>query len=200
MIDLFGWVAAAIGIAMNVPQLVRILRVRTSAGVSLRLWQVQASTTGAWMVHGFIVGKMQMQWPNMLMAAFGLLVVVFVLRDRRQAMVPQLLLTFGMWALLVSVEVFLGAVVFGFVVAVPQVLGQAAQLREMITAPDLSGVSSGFLAIMLVVQAMWFTFGIWTVDWSLIIAAGATASLALLNLTVYTVRWLRARSAVTLAV
>lgn len=200
MIDVFGWVAATIGIAMNIPQLVRILRVRTSAGVSLRLWQVQAATTASWMVHGFIVGKMQMQWPNMMMAAFGLLVVVFVLRDRRQAILPQLLLTAGAWALLVSVEVFLGSVVFGFVVAVPQVYGQAAQLREMVKAPDLSGVSSGFLAIMLLVQSMWFTFGVWTVDWSLIIAAGATAALALLNLLVYLVRWARSRSDITLAV
>lgn len=199
MIDVFGWVAASIGIAANLPQLIRILRVRTSAGVSLRLWQIQAATTGSWMVHGFIVQKAQMQWPNMLMAGFGLLIVVFILRDRRQRLAPQLLLTLAMWASLVSIEVFLGAVVFGFVVSVPQVWGQAAQLREMITAPDLSGVSAGFLGIMLVVQSMWFVFGIWTTDWALIIAAGATAALCLVNLSVYLVRWTRARARIAAA-
>lgn len=200
MIEIFGWVAAAIGVASNLPQLIRILRARTSAGVSLRLWQISAATTGAWMVHGFLVQKGQMQWPNLLMSVLALVIVVFILRDRKQAIAPQLLLPVVLAASLTGVELLFGAMAFGFVIAVPQLYGQLTQLREMVTAPDLSGVSVGYLAIMLLVQVMWFVFGLFTFDWALIICAGAMSAVCSVNLGVYVVRHLRARSRVALAV
>lgn len=200
MIEIFGWVAAAIGVASNLPQLIRILRARTSAGVSLRLWQISAATTGAWMVHGFLVQKGQMQWPNLLMSVLALVIVVFILRDRKQAIAPQLLLPVVLAASLTGVELLFGAMAFGFVIAVPQLYGQLTQLREMVTAPDLSGVSVGYLAIMLLVQVMWFVFGLFTFDWALIICAGAMSVVCSVNLGVYVVRHRRARGRVALAV
>lgn len=200
MIEIFGWVAAAIGVASNLPQLIRILRAKTSAGVSLRLWQISAATTGAWMVHGFLVQKGQMQWPNLLMSVLALVIVVFILRDRKQAIAPQLLLPVVLAASLTGVELLFGAMAFGFVIAVPQLYGQLTQLREMVTAPDLSGVSVGYLAIMLLVQVMWFVFGLFTFDWALIICAGAMSVVCSVNLGVYVVRHRRARSRVALAV
>ncbi|HSO69746.1 MAG TPA: PQ-loop domain-containing transporter [Arachnia sp.] len=200
MIEVFGWVAAAIGVASNIPQLLRILRAKTSAGVSLRLWQISAATTGAWMVHGFLVQQPQMQWPNVLMSTFALVIVVFVLRDRKQAIAPQLVLPVVLAASLSSVELIFGAMAFGFVIAVPQLYGQLSQLREMVTAPDLSGVSLGYLVIMLVVQTMFFIFGLFTFDWALIICAGLTIIVCTVNLMVYVVRHLRARRRVALAV
>jgi len=200
VIEVFGWVAAAVGIASNLPQLLRILRAGTSAGVSLRLWQISAATTGAWMVHGFLVQKAQMQWPNMLMSGLALVIVVFVLRDRGQRIGPQLILPVALAGALTSVELMFGAMAFGFIIAVPQLMGQGSQLKEMVTAPDLTGVSVGYLGIMLVVQAMWFVFGLLTTDWALIICAGAMTVVCSLNLAVYMVRWVRGRSRVALAV
>lgn len=200
MIEVFGWVAAAIGVASNVPQLIRILRAGTSAGVSLRLWQISAATTGSWMVHGFLVGQPQMQWPNVLMCTFALVIVVFVLRDRGQAVPPHLVLPVVLAASLTGVELLFGAMAFGFVVAVPQLYGQLSQLREMVTAPDLSGVSLGYLITMLVVQVMFFVFGLFITDWALIVCAGLTMTVCAVNLSVYVVRHLRARSRVALAV
>ena len=49
-IEIFGWVAAAIGVASNVPQLARIFTARTSAGVSVHLWQVAAASAGSMVV------------------------------------------------------------------------------------------------------------------------------------------------------
>ena len=80
-VAVFGWVAAAIGVASNLPQLLRILTARTSAGVSVRLWQVTAASTAAWCVHGFLVSAPQMQWPNLLMSLLASSIVVLVLRD-----------------------------------------------------------------------------------------------------------------------
>lgn len=194
MIEVFGWVAAVIGIVSNIPQLVRILRARTSAGVSLRLWQLTVATASAWCVHGYLVQQQQMQWPNMLMAAAGLVIVVFILRDRGQKLLPALVLPITMALLLSFTNVVFGALAFGIVVALPQLVGQGAQLRELITAPDLTGVSGAFLVIFLVVQSMWFSFGIMTTDWALITCAGAMVVICVANLCVYLVRTARARA------
>ncbi|HMS38306.1 MAG TPA: SemiSWEET family transporter, partial [Arachnia sp.] len=66
MIEVFGWVAATIGLAVGVPQLFRILRSASSAGVSLRLWQLNAATSASWAVHGILTDTPQMRWPNVL--------------------------------------------------------------------------------------------------------------------------------------
>ena len=46
-LDILGWVAASFGMASAFPQLYRLLRTRSSAGVSLPLFQLNAAATGA---------------------------------------------------------------------------------------------------------------------------------------------------------
>ncbi|AQP44199.1 SemiSWEET family sugar transporter [Tessaracoccus flavus] len=196
-IEVFGWVAAALGVSSNLPQLIRILRERTSAGVSVQLWQVTAASTAAWCVHGFLVSAPQMQWPNLLMAALSSLIVVMVLRDRGEPVLRQFLLPTAVAALLIGSNLWLGALVFGLLVAVPQLVGQFSQLRLMIGAPDLTGVSLGYLSVILLVQTMWFIFGLATVDWALIVCAGSMVVICSINLAVYLVR--RAQHRVALA-
>ena len=196
-IEVFGWVAAALGVSSNLPQLIRILRERTSAGVSVQLWQVTAASTAAWCVHGFLVSAPQMQWPNLLMAALSSLIVVMVLRDRGEPVLRQFLLPTAVAALLIGSNLWLGALVFGLLVAVPQLVGQVSQLRLMIGPPDLTGVSLGYLSVILLVQTMWFIFGLATVDWALIVCAGSMVVICSINLAVYLVR--RAQHRVALA-
>lgn len=192
-IAVFGWVAAAIGVASNLPQLLRILTARTSAGVSVRLWQVTAASTAAWCVHGFLVSAPQMQWPNLLMSLLASIIVVLVLRDRREPVLRQFLLPTLVALALIASNVWFGPLVFGLLVAVPQLMGQFSQLRLMLGAPDLTGVSLGYLTVILLVQAMWFVFGLATTDWALIVCAGSMVVICTINLTVYLVRRARHR-------
>lgn len=197
-IEVFGWVAATIGIASNLPQLARILTARSSAGVSVHLWQVTAATTAAWCVHGFLVDAPQMQWPNMLMALLASIIVVLALRDRGQAILPQFVFPVLVAGALIGANLWLGPLVFGLLVAVPQLMGQFSQLRLMIGAPDLTGVSLGYLCVILLVQSMWNVFGIATTDWALIVCTSAMVVVCTINLVVYLVR--RSRHRVSLAV
>ncbi|MFT3889658.1 MAG: PQ-loop domain-containing transporter [Arachnia sp.] len=194
MIEVFGWVAAAIGLAAGVPQLIRILSSRSSAGVSLSLWQLNAATTAAWAVHGILTDTPQMEWPNVIGASVAVGILVFVLRDRRQRFLPQLILPVVVAVALSCTDVYLGAMVFGFVVAVPQLVGQLAQTRELVIAPDVSGVSLGFLVVFWVVQTMWWIFGIVQVDWALIVCAGFMVITTTMNVAIYAVRWTRDRA------
>lgn len=194
MIETFGWVAAIIGLFSSVPQIVHLFRARTAAGVSLRTWQLGIATGIAWTVHGFIVDQPQMQWPNLLMTALSGVIVVFILRDRGQAVAPALVMPVTLGLVLCLTNVVLGALAFGILVAIPQLVGQAAQLKELVTAPDLHGVSGAYLAIFLLVQSLWFVFGVFTTDWALIAAAGVMIIIGAANLSVYLVRTSRTRT------
>nr|WP_255698059.1 PQ-loop domain-containing transporter [Tessaracoccus sp. ZS01] len=192
VIEVFGWFAAALGVSSSIPQLVRILRSGTSAGVSLTLWQLVTGSTAAWAVHGFLSQSPQMQVPNVLLTVASLAIVVFVLRDRGEPVARHLVLPVVAALALSGLNLWLGPVFFGFAVLVPQLVGQFAQLRELLTAPHVEGVSGSYLVLMLLVQAMWFGFGMFKPDWALIICAGAMTLSCVANLAVYLVRRARA--------
>jgi uncharacterized protein with PQ loop repeat len=195
VIEVFGWVAATIGLAVGVPQLFRILRSASSAGVSLRLWQLNAATSASWAVHGILTDTPQMRWPNVLGTLVAATIVVFVQRDRREPVLPQFVLPVAVGVALACTDIFLGAMVFGFVVAVPQLIGQVAQTRELLFAPDIRGVSLLFLLAFWLIQTMWWIFGLVQVDWALIICAGFMVISTTLNVGIYAVRGIRARRA-----
>ena len=200
MIEVFGWTAAAIGLAVGIPQLIRILRSGTSAGVSLRLWQLNAATTVSWAVHGVLTDTPQMQVPNLSGAVVAVGIVLFVCRDRRQPFLVQLVLPLLVAVALSSVDIFLGAVAFGLIVAVPQLIGQFAQTRDLLFEPDLTGVSVVFLLVFCLIQTMWWIFGIVQLDWALIICAGLMVLSTVANVIIYAVRRMRAaRSAAAVA-
>jgi len=193
--DIVGWIAAAIGISASVPQVWRVLRSGTSAGISMRLWQISLATTAAWAVHGFLVGSAQMQLPNILGAALALVILVFVLRDRAQRFLPVAVVTALLALALVAIDVLWGPVAFGLIVAVPQLVGQIAQLRSLLVTPDPAGVSAPFLGTFLLGQGLWFVYGIAFNDWALIICAGAMVVVASINLVTCLVRQRGARVA-----
>lgn len=193
MIEVFGWVAATVGVASCVPQLIRILRERTSAGVSVPLWQITAGCTAAWGVHGFMVGAPQMQWPNVLLALLALITVAFAQLDRRERVLPKLIMPTAVALALVASNVWFGPLVFGLLVAMPQLYAQFSQFRLIVDAPDLSGVSPVYLVVNLVLQVMWFIFGTITVDWALIACTSLMMLVCSINLGTYLVRRARHR-------
>ncbi|MDO5677423.1 MAG: hypothetical protein Q4G35_07960 [Propionibacteriaceae bacterium] len=193
MIEVLGWVAATLGMMTSVPQLVRILRSGTSAGVSMVLWQLVAGATGAWAVHGFLSESPQMQGPNIFLSLCSAAIVVFVARDRKLPVLRQFVMPLAVMLVLSGINVWLGAVVFGIAVVGPQLVGQISQLKELIVAPTVEGVSVLFLVLTLVQQILWFGFGMFKPDWALIIVAGTMTLSCIANLAVFLVR--RARAA-----
>lgn len=193
--DLWGWVAASFGMASGLPQIIRLLRERSSAGVSLRLWQLNMAAFMGWTFHGVRVGHPQMQYPNGFLVLCSLLVLRMIVKDRGLKLVPRLVLPLGLFAVLAAVDVWLGAVAFGFAVAAPLVLGQVAQLREMMTAADLSGVSPFYLVIGLVVQALWVIWSIPTHERSIFVCGSLLGTLCFVNLVYWLYRRARSMSA-----
>ncbi|MGV8847759.1 SemiSWEET family sugar transporter [Tessaracoccus sp.] len=181
-LEILGWVAASFGTASALPQLIRLLRTRSSAGVSLTLFQLNAGATGAWMLHGFMVGVPQMQYPNTILTISSLAVCVLVLKDRHSPIFPALLMPPLISAALFATDLWAGPLVFGFVVAAPFVVGQVSQLRTMHGTTDLSGVSMPFLAVTTLVQGLWLTWGLLYGETSITVCASLLGILSLANL------------------
>ncbi len=190
-LDILGWVAATLGMASAFPQLFRLLRTRTSAGVSLSLFQLNAASTGAWALHGFMVGVPQMQYPNLVLTVSSLAVCVLVQKDRREPLFPALLVPPLLSLALFGTDVWLGPLVFGFIVAAPFVVGQVSQLRTMHASRDISGVSLPFLAVNFFVQSLWLTWGLLYGETSITVCASLLGTLSLVNLLYFLHRMLR---------
>ncbi|RMB59821.1 PQ-loop domain-containing transporter [Tessaracoccus antarcticus] len=181
-LDILGWVAASFGMASALPQLLRLLRTRSSAGVSLTLFQLNAAAAGAWTMHGFMVGVPQMQYPNMVLAISSMAVCVIVLKDRGSSLFPALLVPPVISVALFGMDLLAGGLVFGFVVAAPFVVGQVSQLRTMQSSRDLSGVSLPFLSVTFGVQGLWLVWGIIYGETSITVCASLLGLLSLVNL------------------
>lgn len=151
----------------------------------MRLWQFNVAGTTAWTMHGFLVGRPQLQVPNIVCTLIFAGVLWFIVRHRGQRFVPHLVLPAAMAASLFGLDLWLGPVAFGLLVAIPPVVGQWAQLRFMQASVDLSGVSAATIAVTLAGQALWFTWGLGVDERAIIVAAGLMVLLCGANLVYY---------------
>lgn len=180
-IDLLGWVAAALGMASTLPQLMRLFRVRCTQGLSLSLFQLNAAASAAWAFHGFMVRQPQLQVPNLVVLVLSLAVVVMITRDRAQSFWAQQLIPAAVVAALIVVDVWLGPVIFGVLVALPYAVGVLAQLRSMHRADSLAGVSAVFLFWLFLVESLWFAWGLLVWELAITVSAALMGTLCAAN-------------------
>jgi MtN3 and saliva related transmembrane protein len=80
MIDLIGSVAAFLTTIAFVPQVVKIWKSRSAAGVSLRMYIVFTLGVVLWLAYGLLLGAMPIIIANCVTLALSLTVVVMKLR------------------------------------------------------------------------------------------------------------------------
>lgn len=191
MYDILGWVAAALGMSAAVPQLVRLWRTRISAGLSVLMWQLTAGTTAAWAMHAFWVGAVQMQVPNIVCSALGVAVLWFIARDRGRSFLLSLVVPAVGAVALFGLDLWLGAVVFGTVMAVPSAYAQLSQFMFMRRSADLSGVSFPTLLFLLCCQLLWVVWAFGVREQAMMVTASVMLVLCGLNVGYWL--WRRAR-------
>lgn len=181
-LDLLGWLAASLGMASTLPQLVRLFRVRRTEGLSLALFQLNAAASAAWAFHGFLVQQPQLQWPNIVVLVLSLAVVVLITRDRKQSFWAKQVVPTLVVAALIGVDLWLGPVVFGILVALPYAIGVLSQLRSMHCAAHLSGVSPVYLLVLFLVEVLWFVWGVLVWELAITVSAAIMGTLCAVNL------------------
>lgn len=190
-IDLLGWVAAAFGMASTLPQLLRLLRVRRTEGLSLSLFQLNGAASAAWAFHGFMVRQPQLQWPNLVVLVLSLAVVVLITRDRGQSFWATQIIPAVVVVALIGVDVWWGPVPFGILVALPFAVGVVAQWRSMHRATSLTGVSPVYLFVLFLTEALWFTWGVLVWELAITVSAATMGTLCAANFGYWVYRHLR---------
>ncbi|WP_203567184.1 PQ-loop repeat-containing protein [Aestuariimicrobium ganziense] len=181
--EIYGWFCALIGAATAFPQLFKLLRARTSAGLSLLMWQLSLSVNTAWLVHGSLFKFWNLLVPNAIMGACGALILYHISRDRQIPLLRAFLLPATIFAVLATVDLTLGTVVFGILISIPQLVGAIAQFLVLLRSRDIRGVSFPFLAYSVLVNLVWFIFGVWAADAALMLAASSLGVMTIVNCT-----------------
>ncbi len=176
-LDLLGWVAAALGMASTLPQLVHLFRVRQTEGLSLSLFQLNAAASAAWAFHGFVVRQPQLQWPNLVVLVLSLVVVAMITKDRKQSFWGKQVVPALVVAALIAVDLWLGPVTFGILVALPYAIGVLSQLRSMHRAESLTGVSPVYLFVLFLVEVLWFVWGVQVWELAITVSAATMGTL-----------------------
>ena len=185
----FGYAGAVLMTSMSLPQIARIVRDRSAAGVSLLTWCIFGLSGVAWLAYGLILGAPAIIIGNLTFVATTLPVIMLLLRRQRG------------WALAVAIVGPLAAVVAavlilqrapavipssigvlcGILTTVPQLI-ESVQRRR---AGMVSEVSMATLGLLLAGQSLWLAYGLARPDVPMIItnviAVSVTLSLILVE-------------------
>jgi len=183
-----GWVAAAVAAFLGLPQVVRIVRTRETAGVALFTWQTMVGLGLGWLSHGIQIGSPQQIVANSVGAIWTTTVLILLIRSRKvnplRGIGPSLLIA----AVLVLADVIFGTTVFGLVMIVPTILANIAQTVALIREPYVDGVSPVFLMASITTQALWTIWGVAVGDAGTVVGSASGALIVLFNLVWWALR------------
>lgn len=194
IIEAIGWTAGVYGACIAMPQIVRVLRTRTTAGIPLLAWQSSMASNLSWTAYGVITGHANLWLPSLLLTASAAWMLIMISRDLRDSgSRSELWQAYGLpivvAAMTITVALAVGPLAFSAAVFVPAAVSQLMQLRSLLTAPDISAVSGTFLAMGVLCQVLWFSWGVLAHDLSNELVAGSLILLSGSNLACYLLRW-----------
>ncbi len=187
-VEIVGWLATCVAALLAVPQIVRLVRTRSTDGLSLLLWQAMLAINVAWLSHGLLIGAANMIVTNLLGAASTVTILVMMIRARRLAVLRVVLPGMLGGLVLIGIDLVAGAAVFGAAALVPAVLANGGQTVELVRAPRITGVSPVFLVGNVVNQSLWFAWALLAGDQGTMIAAPISGLLQLVNLVWWVLR------------
>lgn len=177
-----GWVAAALASVVALPQVIKLVRGRTTAGISLTAWRLTLAANIAWMAHGFVVGHANIWLPNLIFMLCSLTILNQLRRDRAISWIATLGPSLVLGLTTLGIDLLFGPVAFAIAAGLPSAVAQIMQFQELVIAPRISGVSVPFLALNTVNQALWLGWGLLAGEQSITLVASAMGVLMGINL------------------
>jgi uncharacterized protein with PQ loop repeat len=199
IISALGWVAALLAASAALPQVVRLLRTRSTAGISVVAWRLTLAANLGWTMHGLSTGHVNIVIPNLVFGTFSTLILVMLGRARSLPLLPLLVPSVLVAVTTFGLDLWLGPVAFAIAAGLPSLVAQLMQFHELVVAPRITGVSIPFLTLNVVNQLCWFSWAVLTGEQSVILCASVLGSLMAANLVWATLRrsgLVRARLAV----
>ena len=187
-VETLGWAAAVTLAAVALPQVIKLLRTGTISGISPSAWQIVFGANLAWSAHGLLTDHPNIWVPNLIFLICSSTILTQLGRHSGRNL-PRLFLpglTLGSVAF--ALDVTAGPVVFALAAVVPSASAQLAQLRELIVAPSIQGVSMPFLVLNVANQCLWVCWALLADERSVTIASSCIGSVMTANLVWATLR------------
>lgn len=175
--ETLGWVAAVLSATLALPQMFRIFRTRSVAGLSVLAWQTLVLAGVGWTIHGLESGRLQVILPNVILGTAAIVVLSQIQRSRHLGVIATWALPAGVVIAATAADVLLGPVAYAVIMFIPAAIGQFAQVREIRQASDVSGVSLPTLLINLGAQFAWLGYALPTNEVAIIWVAAPLAVL-----------------------
>lgn len=188
LVNILGWVAAAVGILLGLPQLVHLIRTRHTEGVSLIAWQTLLVLNLMWAVHGVLIGQWNMIVTNVFALFTTVPILVLMCRHRGLSLAKVLLPSLVGAAAVVAIDLAFGPAAFGVAALIPGTMVNAAQSVELVRSRSIVGVSPVFLIGAVANQALWLGWALLVPEVGTIIAASLAIVITAFNLAWWGVR------------
>ena len=182
-VNVLGWTVAVLASVLGVPQVVRLIRTRSTAGVARITWQAIFAANIGWGIHGWQIGAPHMVANNVVAVVWTLIILGFLIRDGSTNPILVLAPSVVGGAALALVGVVFGSAAFGIAALGPAILANTGQTVKLVHAPRVDGVSPVFLAAGVLAQVMWIAWGTMVRDAGTVIGSSVGVSIVALNLT-----------------
>ena len=182
LVSVLGWTAAAVGASFMLPQVVRLLRTRSTAGVSTPAWQIMLGANLGWTTHGLLTGHTNLWVPNALLLVCTSTILTMIHRQSGTPWFQLLAPGVALSATMVTLNLTMGPVAFAVAAFLPSGTAQVLQLKELVHSVNLSGVSVGYLALSVCTQTLWLSWSLLAGEVSVTLCAMSLGSLMTINL------------------
>lgn len=181
-IEALGWVAAVLGASVALPQVIRLFQTRTTAGLPAPAWQATLGANIAWSSHGLLTGHANIWLPNLVYLTITTVILSRMIIERRLSILNTFAPGIALGALSTGLDIWAGPVVFALVALLPSTFTQLAQFRVLVISTNVRAVSMGFLALNVLNQVLWLSWGLLAGEVSIVLCATAIGMLMLVNL------------------
>lgn len=157
--EVFGFVAAVLGVLQAWPQTARVRRLGHGRGVSLAMWLMMTGSSSVWLGYGLRIGSPSLIVSTLATGAMNM-TVVLALRAGSRGTLPGLVLGFatGTAAIALMPPWFAAPVLYAFTLSrMPQVVRSWKSRRDGIVG---SAVSMGSLAMSMACLLCWEVYSV----------------------------------------
>ena len=152
--EIFGFIAAILGVMQGIPQARRVRSLGHSQGVSLAMWMLMTSSSAAWLGYGIRTGSPSLVVSTVATGVINARVVLAITADARRV-APRIAFVFAAVVVTASIGPLwvVNPALFAFTLSrVPQILRSWRSRRE---GTGSSAVSIGSIAVSMGCLVSW---------------------------------------------
>ncbi len=182
-VELIGLTAGTIGSLISLPQVFRIMKLRTNAGVSLWTWFIISVLNASWIAYGIRNGSVSQIVTSLMSGGITGVLTVQLLRYHMR-LLYGILIVIGSWIVMFVAEFFSPPVIggalllAGLVSRAPQVIESFVSWRK----GRATAVSNRTYIMSIVASVLWVTYAVIGSFWTLAIFSSSVIVLSALIL------------------